>query len=127
MLKITILIGFIFVTISSSRSFAGIVRMQGVGTESCGSFVSAIEDHGPGEILKSSVDEIFYTEINTKMQWIFGFIAAKNWNLSDKNQIIIDRDGTAMWIKNYCEKNPTRPIVNAVSKFIKEHSKKQKT
>lgn len=109
----------------SFNCFADDVLLQGVGAESCGSFVTAIESNKPGEIIKDNHSgKIFYTEINAKMQWIFGFIAAKNWDLPISKQVTIDRDGTALWIKKYCEKNPTKGIPAAASEFVKAHIKK---
>lgn len=110
----------------SFDSFADVL-LQGVGAESCGSFLTAISKNSPGEVLKeNNSGEVFYTEINAKMQWIFGFIAAKNWDLPESKQITVDRDGTAIWIKQYCEKNPTKGIPSAASEFVKVHLKKYK-
>lgn len=104
------------------------IAVQGVGAESCGSYVLAIQKNGPASSLEWK-GERYSTPTKTYVQWIAGYVSAHNAmklidGRGDEQVVGVDLNGMALWIKNFCEKNPTVTILNAASTFIGEHSGK---
>lgn len=96
------------------------VMAHGVGAfDSCGSLVAAMEKYSPTQLLRNhSSGEVYGTPTTRYMDWIDGFVSAANTFRQDHEQISVDREGKALWMKNYCERNPERSIFSAASEMV---------
>jgi|GEM_PF-3881048 hypothetical protein len=78
----------------------------------------AIEKNRPSAALEQN-GQLYYTEINTYMQWILGYITATQ-SLMDKNSpMAVDFYGIALWIKKYAAENPSKTIYEAANAFCR--------
>ena len=96
--------------------------IRGIGNKSCGSYVISLADNKPSDAMIWE-GKTYPTEANAYVQWIDGFITAINL-VSRKpgtHQILVDSNGVALWIKNYCDAHPSEAIVDGVSAFVKAH------
>lgn len=96
----------------------------GRSNTTCGSYVFALEEHGPrtGREYRGT----FYgTPSAMNAQWIAGFLSGANYVAHANGRPPIkysgDTDGITLWVKQWCEKNPTRNITAAAIAFIKAH------
>jgi len=75
-------------------------------------------DHNSGkEILGVS----YYSKAAAFSEWISGYITAQNGAYPLSKQFSVDMAGVSLWIKNYCEKNPTTIIWTAVNELLRAH------
>lgn len=95
--------------------------ITGIGGDSCASYVLALSENQPTAAITME-GKTFYTTANAYTQWINGFITAMNvTGKPGQNQIQVDVNGIALWVKNYCETNPSESIVMGVGAFIRAH------
>jgi hypothetical protein len=111
------------------------IETSGVGVESCASYTLALRDNRPTAAIKMD-GKIYYTEANGFTQWIVGFVNAANWittstNISTKvgkrlqhTKMSVDVNGVALWVKNYCEANPSASISLGAVAYVNAHVKK---
>jgi hypothetical protein len=58
------------------------------------------------------------------MAWLNGFLIATNWWVADeRNQIHVDNAAIDVWIRKWCEQNPTKPLAGAASEFVWDQRK----
>ena len=101
------------------------VMISGVGTETCGQVTLAYsKSNNPiGGIQMDG--KTYLEETNGFTQWIAGYVSSYNWYVAKENgQIPLDPVAMGYWLKNYCEKNPTKGVVQAMNTYIIEHRKK---
>lgn len=95
--------------------------ISGIGGDSCASYVLALSESRPTAAIIME-GKTFYTTANAYTQWINGFITATNLTREPgQGQIQVDVNGIALWIKNYCEANPSESIVMGAGAFIRAH------
>lgn len=86
---------------------------------SCGKFVALYNDNPLGKSKAMTWNgEKYYGEKYVYLQWAWGFVTGMN--LSQPNsakQIRVDADSLELWIKNTCEANPTKMLVDVLSTF----------
>lgn len=98
-----------------------LVVVSGIGSDSCASYVLALADNRPSTAMTMD-GKTYYTMANAYTQWINGFVTAIN--LSGRpgtNQIQVDVNGIAMWVRNWCEANPSESIVAGAGAFVRAH------
>ena len=97
------------------------IMVLGIGTASCGSILIALEKNEPSDGFEMN-GQYYYTEIAAYSQWVLGYISSYSaiYGIPTKET---DLNGVIMWIKKYCEKNPSDMISNASNAFIKAHFK----
>jgi hypothetical protein len=67
---------------------------------------------------------LFYDDYFRYADWLGGFVSATNWRLIDeRNQIESDPAATDIWIRKWCEQNPTKPLVGAATAFVLDQRK----
>ncbi len=95
--------------------------ISGMGIDSCGSYMLALGDNKPGDAIMLS-GKFYATKANAYAQWINGFITSVNLSRkSGQDQIQVDPNGVALWIKRYCEEHPDKDIVTGTSAFVLAH------
>ena len=58
------------------------------------------------------------------MAWLGGFFSAMNWLVLDEpNGIKTDNAAIDVWIRKWCEQNPTKTLVEAASAFVWDQRK----
>jgi hypothetical protein len=95
------------------------------GAHSCGKYLAAVHGHAPGRgnVLKDR-GERFYDDHILYMYWLGGFLSATNsWVTNDPNAIMTDGAAIDVWIRKWCEQNPTKPLVDAAIVFIIDQRK----
>jgi hypothetical protein len=93
---------------------------------SCGKYLAAVHGHAPGKgwIIKRP-DGPFYDEHLLYMAWFAGFLDATNlWMMMNQGNGI-QSDGAAIdvWIRKWCEKNPTKSLGEAALAFLLDQRK----
>jgi hypothetical protein len=95
--------------------------ITGIGADSCASYVLALSENRPTAAITME-GKTFYTTANAYTQWINGFLTAMNaTGKPGQGQIQVDVNGIALWVKNYCEANPSESIVMGAGAFIRAH------
>lgn len=94
MLRVALLLGLIFPTVSQ----AGQVYI-GAGSDSCGSWVEARKTSGAAALQYNA--------------WVFGYLSGLN--MLSPGDFLVKPDGPAIlvWMDNYCRANPLKKIINA--------------
>jgi hypothetical protein len=58
------------------------------------------------------------------MGWLNGFLIATNWWVTrEPNGIQSDDAAIDVWIRKWCEQNPTKPLAHAASAFVRDQRK----
>jgi hypothetical protein len=99
------------------------VYVKGVGVYSCGKFIGAIGDERPGQYSEINTRKGILVSENTEyQQWLLGYVSAYNVLMAATEQQQIRSDAAAMdlWMRNWCNKNPTKSVYDGVNAFINE-------
>jgi hypothetical protein len=102
--------------------------MSGIGAnKSCGQYLSAVYNHPPGQTRSINHPEgQFFDDAARYFDWLAGFIAASNWWMArtDTGNSVNNADYAAIdvWVRRWCEQNPTKSVVEAVSEFVIKRS-----
>lgn len=103
----------------SKPAFPQAVPIYGVGNQSCGAFIAATTGFGPGQVGTITNGSEKYYSLNALFnQWALAFVTAGNINKADN--IDVDLPGIDLWVRNWCNRNPTSFFVNALVAFEKE-------
>ena len=109
-----------------TASYAQQAYVHGMGNNSCGKYLAAVHGHAPGKGSgfndrwrgKFSDDHSLY------MQWLAGFLTATNlWVTNEPNSIRFDGAAIDVWIRKWCEQNPTKTLLDAASAFVWDQRK----
>ena len=121
-----LVLGFFAWCISAEAQNSNQLSIHGIGADSCGSYVVALSENRPTAVIRME-GKMFFTAANAYSQWLSGFVTAENLRLpGGPSQIQVDANGIALWVKNYCEANPSRPLVNAATAFVLAHRPRNK-
>jgi len=121
---IAIVAAFVMMPIEQSRADntkSGRYLVGGFGVDSCGNLLQAFTRNPPGYVLESE-GQIFYTQTSAYIQWINGYVSSHSVRHGAPTKDF-EMDGMVMWVKKYCEDNPTDQIFKAASAFTKAHFK----
>lgn len=100
--------------------------VAGLGSDSCASYVLALSENRPTAAITYD-GKTYYTTANAYTQWITGFVTAGNLaGKPGQGQIQVDVNGIALWVKQYCEANPSEAIVTGAGAFVRAHRPKAK-
>ena len=117
-------LGLIAVLLTASSAQAQKVKVIGVGSDSCGSYVLALAKNPPTQAILME-GQVYYTDTAAYAQWISGYVTA-NAFAGRPVQENIDFNGIMMWVKNYCDTNPSHTIAHAAQAFVQAHRAKGK-
>ena len=96
------------------------------GTHSCGKYLAAVHGHAPGTGtgFKEHSRGQFSDDHTLYMAWLDGFFTATNlWVMNEPNGIRSDQAAIDVWIRKWCEQNPTKTLVDAASAFVWDQRK----
>jgi hypothetical protein len=115
------------------------VTFWGAGTDSCADYVAADNSFAPGtEGEVPSIQGKQYVSKNAIYhQWISGFLSAEGLDMAlagnggphDKISIALESPDFAavdLWIKNWCEANPDKPIFSAAGAWIRHVEQRER-
>ena len=95
------------------------IMVFGIGKDSCGSFTLAIAKNVPTSAMRMD-EQLYYTDTAAYAQWIAGYVTA-NEAARQPVRSHTDFNGVMMWIKNFCDSNPTSPLAHAAQAFVEAH------
>lgn len=98
------------------------VSVWGAGNSTCGSFVLAMEKHGYNTRLHMN-GETYPTESHAFFQFAAGYITAAGMYVDLSALAPPDFSGAMVWLRTYCQQNPTQQFQGAVSQLANAHSK----
>jgi hypothetical protein len=119
----SLLRGLLWATVVLSHSaFAQEVPIFGAGGQSCGAFIAATGGLGPGltRSVKEQDGETYYSVNALYNQWALAFLSASN--LLTASNIKVDLAGVDLWLRNWCNNNPTSQFAAALLAFQKSES-----
>jgi hypothetical protein len=108
---------------SAARAASGDVYFLGLGQKSCGAFIAATAGVPPGQYRVIQRQDGEYTnELSRYQQWMMGLASGYNAaHLEDtKLQLNVDIAALDLWMRNWCNKNPTKLLMSAGLAFIDE-------
>lgn len=99
--------------------------MLGAGQQSCGRLIAAASVGVlPGKYIKMNTQQgEFFNEYKEYQEWLMGFISGFNAAHGDDiNQQVgnIDLAGLDVWIRNWCNRNPTKLVFEGGNAFVDE-------
>lgn len=117
--------------ILSHAPTAGYAQTKGTyvydpGIHSCGKYLAAVHGHPPGtgKAITHPQDGRFSDDHSLYMVWLNGFFSATNWwVMNGPNGIESDPSAIDVWIRKWCEQNPTKPLVEAAWEFALDQRK----
>jgi hypothetical protein len=98
----------------------GVKFVTGLGNNSCGKYLAAVHGHPPGtgRVLNRPDGQLYDDHIRYT-DWLTGFFTATNWFVLDEhNQLRIDNAAVDVWIRKWCEQNPTKALFEAAWAFV---------
>jgi hypothetical protein len=91
------------------------------GDTSCGQYIAANEGRKLTSWDKAQHNGITYVSENGVMfQWVRGVLTGVNRVRDLQHQIQTDNSAIDLWLRNWCTKNPTKMLMDAISIFIDE-------
>jgi len=95
----------------------------GVGTNSCGMYLSAVHNHPPGmSRTVNSREGQFFDEHMRYVEWLGGFITVTNVSMGTGPDQNVKGDDASIdvWVRKWCEQNPTRSVIDAAIAFVRD-------
>jgi hypothetical protein len=92
-----------------------------LGTHSCGKYLAAVHGHPPGtgKVMNNPQGGRYVDEHFRYMAWLGGYLSAMNWWVTDEpNEFRVDSAAIDVWIRKWCEQNPTKHLVEAATEFV---------
>jgi hypothetical protein len=100
------------------------VFVTGMGDESCGKYLSAVHNQPPGKYrVLNRRDGDYYDEHMVYGEWLKGFLTAMNLSsvMEGKDNVTTaDNAAIDVWIRRWCEQNPTKKSIEATIAFTKD-------
>jgi hypothetical protein len=92
------------------------------GERTCGAFILAVgSDQFNTGIRSNQTGKEYWSNAAVFAEWIMGYISAQDGANPYEKQIKFDASGLLVWIKNYCDKNPTKSVIRASNEFLAAH------
>ena len=105
----------------STGSYAQHGYVYDLGIDSCGKYLAAVHGHRPGvgKVFHHPQRGQFFDEHLRYMAWLEGFFSATNlWVTTEPNGIQSDDAAIDVWIRRWCEQNPTKLLADAAWAFV---------
>jgi len=106
--------------VSSRAEETGIV-VYNLGRSSCGELVLALNanTHNTGMSYRG---QMWFSKASAFAEWISGYITAQNAARPVRQQLNLDMAGMSLWLKKYCEQNPTMSMMFAIDALLRAHN-----
>jgi hypothetical protein len=93
----------------------------GVGQRSCGEFVAAVGMTPVGMVLQHPAQDggKYYAELIRYHEWAMGFVTgfSSGHESNTDDQIRIDLSALDLWLRKWCNDNPTKEFAQAAPAF----------
>jgi hypothetical protein len=121
----TVIAALVLSTACHAEDWGSVKFVTGLGNNSCGKYLAAVHGHPPGGgKALDHPDGRLYDDHFRYMAWLSGFFSATNWLVMDEhNQLRIDNAAVDVWIRKWCEQNPTKALVEAAWAFVWDQRK----
>jgi hypothetical protein len=101
------------------------ISMMGSGEHSCGRLIADLGSAppGPGNHKEMNTPSgVFVNEYTQYQEWLMGFVSGFNSAHANdvEQQVTIDLVGMDLWMRNWCNQYPTKPVFEGASTFIDE-------
>jgi hypothetical protein len=125
-MRYIVTVAALILSYGTTASYAQRAYVYDPGTHSCGKYLAAVHDHPPGTGMGFNDPQRghFYDDHHLYMAWLGGFFTATNmWVLNEPNSIESDSAAIDVWIRKWCDQNPTKHLFEAASAFIWDQRK----
>jgi hypothetical protein len=125
-MRYIVTVAALILSYGTTASYAQGVYVSGLGNDSCGKYLAAVHGHPPGagKVINPPRGGQFSDDHHLYMAWLGGFFSATNqWVLNAPNGIQIDNAAIDVWIRKWCEQNPTKSLFEAASAFVWDQRK----
>ena len=125
-MRYIVTVAALILSYATTASYAQQANVSAPGTPSCGKYLAAVHGHAPGAGIgfNDRWRGQFYDDHFRYMAWLAGFLDATNlWVTNDRNSIQSDNAAIDVWIRKWCEQNPTKSLVEAASAFVWDQRK----
>ena len=125
-MRYIVTVAALILSYAPTASYAQRANVYGLGNDSCGKYLAAVHGHAPGKGtgFKDRWRGQFYDDHTRYMAWLGGFVTATNlWVTNEPNSIQSDHAAIDVWIRKWCEQNPTKTLVEAASAFVWDQRK----
>jgi hypothetical protein len=124
-MRYIVTVAALILSFAPTASYAQEAYVSPLGQHSCGKYLAAVHGHAPG---KGNVinhrEGRFSDDHGRYMGWLEGFFTATNWWVTiNENGIQSDSAAIDVWIRKWCEQNPTKALVDAASEFVWDQRK----
>jgi hypothetical protein len=122
--QLVLIAGMAITSAVSAQEQRDTVFVWGAGTDTCGAFLIALQKHENPSTVLNWQGEQYAIPTAVYVQWLSGFLSRENWARGTRKEPIAYRGdwaGMAMWMKNCCEKNPTKNFIDGAQAFINAH------
>jgi hypothetical protein len=113
--------------VCTTVGYAQVFYATGMGNKSCGQYLSAVHNHPPGKHRLAELQEgKFFDEHALYSEWLAGFISASNYwivRAGTGNSVKADYAATDVWVRKWCEQNPTKKVLEAAIAFLLEQNR----
>jgi hypothetical protein len=97
----------------------------GRGNNSCGQFIASMGKRPPGMMrsIRTPAGDLLMSENAAYLQRLLGFVSGVDATREEQQQVQVSQlapAGLDLWMRNWCNKHPTQPIVEAAQLFINE-------
>ena len=102
-----------------------VIFTTGLANNSCGKYLAAVHSHPPGKNRVVDLPEGQFSDDHRRYaDWLVGFLTATNlWVMDGPNQLKVDDAAIDVWIRKWCEQNPTKPLFQAAMAFVRDQRK----
>jgi hypothetical protein len=107
---------------AAAHAETGGVFVIGSGQDSCGKLIAAVDGVPPGKYKQMNTQSgVFIGESTKYQEWLMGFVSGFNVSRTDEQQVKgIDLAEMDLWMRNWCNQNPTKTVFQGAFAFIEE-------
>ena len=125
-MRYIVTVAVLILSYATTASYAQQANVSAPGAHSCGKYLEAVRGHAPGKgrEIDHPQEGRFSDDHTLYMAWLGGFFSAMNWLVLDEpNGIKTDNAAIDVWIRKWCEQNPTKTLVEAAYAFVWDQRK----
>jgi hypothetical protein len=125
-MRYIVTVAALILSYAPTASYAQQANVSAPGAHSCGKYLEAVRGHAPGKgrEIDHPQEGRFSDDHTLYMAWLEGFFTATNlWVLNEPNSIRGDQSAIDVWIRKWCEQNPTKTLVEAAYAFVWDQRK----
>ena len=125
-MRYIVTVAALILSYATTASYAQQANVSAPGAHSCGKYLEAVRGHAPGKGIgfNDRWRGQFSDDHTRYLDWLAGFLTATNWWVTNEpNSIRGDQSAIDVWIRKWCEQNPTKTLVEAAYAFVWDQRK----